>query len=247
MNKLFLLVILLGSMACLQSCEEITETVDLEEGIDYFPLEVGQNLVYSVDSLNFLIGTQGIFIDSTHTFVREKIVDTFEDNEGNTAYKVERFERKSDTLDWQIRDVWTASRDEQRAFRTEENLRFVRMIFPLKEERVWESTAFIDKGMIVTVAGGETIELFKNWESEVLSVNQAETIGGREYPEVATIIHADSENFIEYRYVVEKYAKNIGLVYREMRILDTQNIDESLSWREKAEEGFILRQTLISN
>lgn len=245
MTRLFLLLLVIGSVICFSSCDEETQVIDLEEGMDYFPLEIGHNLIYEVDSINFITG--GTIIDSTHTFVRENVVDTLLDNEGNTLYKIERFERKSDTLDWNIRDVWTASKDANRAFRTEENLRFVKLIFPLKEERVWESTAFIDKGMIVTVGGGETMELFKNWESEVLSVNQLETIGGIEYPEVATISHADSENLIEYRYVIEKYAKNVGLVYREMWILNTQNTADGLTWREKAEKGFILRQTLISN
>lgn len=247
MIRLFLFVFVIGSVICFSSCDEEKEIIDIEEGKDYFPLSIGNTLVYEVDSINFFAGAGGIVQDSTHSFVREQIVDTLLDNEGNILYKIERFVRKSDTLNWTIKDVWTASKDATRAFRTEENLRFVKMIFPLKEERTWESTAFIDKGMIVTVAGGETIELFKNWESEILSVNQPETIGGKEYPEVTTISHADSENLIEYRYVLEKYAKNVGLVYQEMRILDTQNTIDTLSWRDKAEEGFILRQTLISN
>lgn len=243
MNKLsFFTLLFITTVILFQSCDEEYELRDLQEGYEYFPLEIGHTIIYELDSLNFIGGGK----DSSRTYVREILVDSLSDNLGNTLYKVERFERKHDTLNWEIKDVWTASRDETRAFRTEENLKFVKLIFPLKEERTWKSTAFLDESMIVTVAGGETMEVFKGWESEVISVGQSEQIGDKTFDEVSTILHANNENLIELRYVEEKYAKGIGLIYREMRILDTQNIDNDLPWEEKAEEGFIIRQRAIS-
>ena len=246
MKQFSLIPLLIFSLAlAFQACEESTETRDLQENYEYFPLAIGHRLIYELDSLNFIAGGNGIIKDSSHTFVREVIVDTLSDNLGNTLYKIERFERKNDTLDWAIKDVWTASRDDIRAFRTEENLKFVKLVFPLKEGKNWKSTAFLDENMIFTVAGGETMEVFKDWKSEVVSFGQAEQIGDLSFDEVTTVLHANTENLIELRYVEEKYAKDIGLIYREMRILDTQNTNIDLPWEEKAEEGFIIRQRII--
>ncbi|MEL6865958.1 MAG: hypothetical protein AAFP19_16145, partial [Bacteroidota bacterium] len=66
---------------------------------------------------------------------------------------------------------------------------------------------------------------------------------GMMFDSVATIYQADNENAIELRYSIEKYARNIGLVYREMRILDTQAIVDD-PWEEKAQKGFIIRQQI---
>jgi hypothetical protein len=66
---------------------------------------------------------------------------------------------------------------------------------------------------------------------------------------VVTVQNADSENLIELRLAHEKYARGVGLVYRELWILDTQCIEDciGMTWEQKAEKGFILKQTLIDH
>ena len=65
---------------------------------------------------------------------------------------------------------------------------------------------------------------------------------------------ADYENLLNRRLAIEGYAKNIGLVYRELEVFETQcqlccNGDTGacldLPWREKAEGGFIIKQWLV--
>jgi len=52
--------------------------------------------------------------------------------------------------------------------------------------------------------------------------------------------------FIELRLSYERYARGVGLIEREMRILDTQCIEacSTKTWAEKAEKGFIVRQKI---
>src|SRR5690606_24012329 len=101
----------------------------------------------------------------------------------------------------------------------EENLRFIKMVFPLREGVEWNGNKHIDVTTIIPIAG-ESVEVFKSWSYEALSVGETEIIGDFVFDEVATLSQADSENLIELRYSQEKYAKNIGLVYREMKILE---------------------------
>ena len=205
-------------------------------------------MVYQVDSVIYDItqsGTEQIF---STAFIKEEIVETFTDNTGRQVYRIERYYRQDETNPWEIKDVWTAGVRNNQAERTEENLRFIKMVFPLREGTIWNGNLFIDETTIIPIAG-ESLEVYKNWEYEVIGVGVPDEIRGIVYDEVATMTQANNENLIEYRYSLEKYAKNIGLIYKEMKILDTQCIDacEGQPWEDKAEKGFILRQFLISH
>ena len=244
-----LLILTLG----IWSCENQKEEVPIEYGYEYFPLEIGQTSFYQLDSIIFDPATFGTRIDTFSWQLREQIVDTLRDGSGELLYVIERAQRKSDSLSWNLDAVWTASRTETQAFRTEDNLRFMKMSFPLEEGSTWNGNIFIDESLVISVAG-ETIELFKGWENRILTLNENLNLGDLNFEEVCTIELADNENLIEYRYGIEQYAKGIGLIYKELWVLDTQcqvccNSDfascETLAWQEKAEAGFILRQQLI--
>ena len=230
------------SMGCSSSTEMGLEHI----GIDYFPLEVGKELVYQVDSVIYDTTGQGTLIDTTSSYLLERIVEKFQNSIGQNVFRIERYFKKNLSDPWQIQKIWSAELDSLRAIRTEDNFRFIKLVFPLVENSFWDGNQFIDKSTNVVVAG-ETVEIFKDWEYEVIRVDENEQIGTFAFNEVATISQADSENLIELRYSREKYAKGIGLVYKEMRILDTQNITESLPWEEKAQKGFILTQLLIDH
>ncbi len=227
------------------SCEkQVTEDFEIDYGFDYFPLEIGRYKVYAVDSVIYDPSNSGTFIDTISLFIREEIIDTFYDSSNELNYVLERSQRYEITAPWSVTDTWYALRDSQKAVLTEENLRFVKLTFPVKQFNTWDGNSSFDPGLIVDVRG-ETIEMFKNWSYEVIEIPDTETIGSYNFEKVAHILQADDENLIEKRYAIEKYASGIGLVYRELKILDTQNINPALPWEEKAEKGFILYQQLI--
>ncbi len=96
--------------------------------------------------------------------------------------------------------------------------------------------------------------MFKGWDYEILSVDSSEVIGDINHDQVVTIQQANNDNVIELRYSQEKYAKGVGLVYRQREIMDsyckyigTNELCIGLDWREKAGRGFIMRETLIAH
>lgn len=227
------------------SCEKhVTEDYNTDYGLDYYPLEIGKYKVYSVDSVIYDPANSGTFIDTVSVFIKEEVVDTFYDSDNMLNYVLERSQKNGPGAPWTITDRWYTMRDSQKVILTEENQRFVKLIFPVKQYQTWNGNSFIDPGLIVDIRG-ESIEMFKNWYYEVTEIIDNETVGALNFFNVAHITAADDENLIEKRYAVEKYAKGVGLIYRELKILDTQNINPALSWEEKAEKGFILRQYLI--
>ena len=254
--KSYITFSLLAFFTCsmlLFSCSEgtVTEDYDLDFGYDYYPLEVGKYLIYKTDSTTFNIGGDGVEILESSTFVKEETIGITMDNQGDTTYIIERFKRLSMDEEWQITDVWTTKATDLRIERTEENVKLVKMIFPLQEGIDFDATLFVDPTTSFTVAG-ENLEVYKDWNSEVLTVGTTETIEGNNYGAVTTISYADDENLIEKRYARSKYAKGVGLVYREDWILDTQCGGdlagcEAIPWEEKAEKGYIIKQVLLEH
>jgi len=246
--RIILFSILILSLSFLSSCAEKEDNYVLDFGYEYFPLKVGKYLTYQLDSVTYDPAQSGILIDSSTTFVREEIVEKFEGQDGDTIFRIERFERKSELGIWELTHVWSASQNESGVIRNEDNLSLLNMVFPLTQDIRWRSTVYIDEFSIVEIEG-ETIEFFKNWSSYVMDINLTGEIGDFAFENIVTISQADYESAIDYRYVVEKYAKNIGLVYRVLKVLNTQCIADcdGMTWEEKAEQGVILKQSIIDH
>jgi len=240
----------LALLAMLVSCTEETEEISINFGYEFYPLEVGKTWVYEVDSI--VLSRQGTEVDTSTFFFREEIIETRLGNAGDTLYVVERFERRSDTAEWQFRDVFSLSRNATQAFRTEDNLRFVKMIFPVRQGDRWDGHQFFDPAVFIEV-GGEQMPIFKDWAYRYASVSE----------NTVTISQAEFEDIVTFRQAEEQYEAGIGLVYRRVEVYDTEcdrccNKDTgnplcaTLPWyinansnEYKAEKGFILEQRLV--
>lgn len=228
----------------MSSCKDEVETYDAEQlGLNYYPMELGSEWIYKVDSIVF--DNEGADVYNYSSFLKELVAEKYTNEVGDTTYRLERYYKSVDSADWQITDVWATTVTPERITRTEENLKFVTMVFPTYKGQSWEGNVFIDQFETVIVSG-ETVEMFKNWDYRMLSVDESDTVDSLSFDRVMTISQADDENSIERRFSQEKYARNVGLIYKEQWILDTQEIDDDLPWEAKAWSGFILTQKLIS-
>jgi hypothetical protein len=242
---------MLGLAACRN--RETGDPIDLASQAAYFPLEMGRYVDYAVDSVVYDFGPGGgILRDSSHTLVRELIGDTLRDNAGQLVYAVERYERQQDTEPWQLARVWTAARTAAQAVRTEDNLRFLRLVFPLDDGTAWDGNLWIDANREIEIAG-ERMRPFTNWRYEIDSIDVPGQVGAFAFDSLLVVTEADDVNAIERRLSRVRYAKNVGLVHREQWILDSQYCNQipppadclSKPWEEKAERGYIIRQTVI--
>lgn len=241
-------------MWCCIGCNDSTVAdIDIEQGYEYFPLAIGLSWEYQVDSITYDPDIGGTRVDSSTSFLREVIIDTLPNTAAETTYIIERSTRSNPNQPWQVLNTWTASRTDNLAVRTEDNLRIIKLTFPIREDSRWDPTLFIDPTLEIIVEG-ETIEAFKNWDGRVLATNQMQSLFGTDYESVLFSQLADDENLIERRLITEQYAPNVGLIFREVQLLDTQcqvccNSDfagcELLAWSEKAEKGLFVRQQLI--
>ena len=225
-------------LACAKTEKDSHQT---EMGYDYFPVVVGQYRVYAVDSIIF--NNSGA-PDTLSGQIKETIVEKL--GEGNSLkYRVLREFRASPNQAWQPNTVWWIVKEDNRIIQTEENLKFIKLVFPVKVNTDWDGNAFFDDRTIVKV-GSENLEFFKEWDYQIKNIG-AESVNGIAYDDVVTVEEANFETSIELRSSTAKYAKGIGLVERKQKILDTQCITCTGSWEEKAEKGVILSQILIDH
>ena len=246
MKPSLLLILFAGISFLTSTCKVISDPFQLPENEDaeFYPLEIGKYWVYSADSIIFDKNALKPVDTIPRRWIREEVVDTFLDLTGRTWYRIEQYDRTSDTLPWSIHQVVAATVSGNEALRLENDLTFIKLLFPVTPFKKWDGNKLFDPTTTIQVSG-ESVEMFKGWEYQVLSTGIPDTVNGKAYSDVATIKNADVDYGIELRYAQEKYARGAGLVERRLHILDTQQIDDSKPWEEKAEKGFILVQKLI--
>lgn len=257
MRRIYLYLWLVLSIVAFQACKDReTETFDsgAAQQYAYFPLQIGKYIDYQVDSVVYDFGAGGgTTLDSSTTFVRELIADTLRDQNGQLLYTIERYERDSLQAPWTLRSIGTAARTGSQAIRTENNLRFLKLIFPMDRRSEWDGNTWIDVNREIEIAG-ERMRPFSNWLYEVDSIDVQAQVGVFPFDSTLLITEADDNNIIERRLSRVRYAKNVGLVWREQWILDSQYCNQSIPppdcetrpWELKAERGYILRQTVLA-
>ncbi|MBC8172864.1 MAG: hypothetical protein H7X71_03065, partial [Chitinophagales bacterium] len=102
---------------------------DSLKAVDYYPLSVGKYLIYNVDSI---IYNETIADDTTNWQIKEELIDTFYDAEQRLNFVLERSRRLSDTLSWQTEYVWSVLDNNGNIEKTENNLKFIRLISPVR-------------------------------------------------------------------------------------------------------------------
>jgi hypothetical protein len=227
----------------LTSCGKETEEVDTSTfGYDFLPIQVGKSYVYQSDSIIF--DDNGARIDTFHGFIREDIEETFVDDAGITNYKLFRYFKRDASDQWTRTNTWTTYLDDNKAIRTEENIRFIKLVFPIKKGLKWDGNIFVDQDIKIDVVG-EAIEMYKNWDYKMETIDEEYDFNGSIIPTIRVNL-VDESSIIDRRKVTEYYAKGIGLVKKEMIILDSDGSQPAAPWEEKAQKGFIHTLTLIS-
>ncbi|OAV45206.1 hypothetical protein [Lewinella sp. 4G2] len=243
------------ALCLLASCnEEVADPVDLASDQDYFPVELNRPVIYAQDSIVLVGLSRGVRYDTARSQVREQLVESFTTGDGQTVYRGERWQRTDGSAEWQFVQTYTLQKAETAAFRTEDNLTFTKLIFPITPNRSWDGNVAFDVTQDIPV-GGEFLDVYNGWNYRYAPTMLDTTLNGNALTETQLVIQAEVNNAIEYRQAFERYAPGIGLVERFLDARHTQcrnccNADlqacSLLPWDEKAEKGYIIHQTLLS-
>jgi hypothetical protein len=202
MLKIPALFVLLMAVAI--GCKK-DKSVHSDAGYGYFPTTVGHFVIYDVDSTIY-----NAFNHDTVYYryqLKELIESEFQDNEGRVSQRVERYVRSYnptipyDSLPWTLKNVWYVTRTSQHAELVTGNIRYVRLIFPVIDQAAWNGNAQNTQG---------------DWEYQYQGVHLPFNGGNVHSDSSATVIEKDETDLLNRRYYKEVYAKNIGLVLRQI-------------------------------
>jgi hypothetical protein len=234
---IIILVALLGVTACKKKVEDAPDV-----GYDYAPVTLGKYIVYDVDSTVYDDNN----MDTTHYKyrIKEKLEENFTDNQGRPAVKLVRYikmfnpDLSYDNIPWLLKDVWSLIRTSTTLEVVEEDVRFTKLIFPVKVDAAWNGNAQNTLG---------------EWEYSYNYMDTRENINGTIFDNVAFVEQKDdkSKNAIHRQYFIEKHAKNVGLIYREMKDLYSNKIKvlngTPTPVETRIEKGFIYKQIYVTH
>ena len=196
------------------SCKKKTETPP-DVGYAYSPTTVGKYVVYDVDSTVY----DDFFQDTTYFKyrIKEKLEEEYIDNSGRTAIKMIRYIKtynasvNYDQMPWVVKDVWSYLKTSTTLEVVEEDVRFTKLIFPIKVDATWNGNAQNTIG---------------EWDYTYSYMDRTEIVNNVKFDNALLVVQKDdkNKNAIHRQYYIEKYAKDVGLIYREIKDLYSNTI-----------------------
>ena len=87
------------------------------------------------------------------------------------------------------------------------------------------------------------------WNYKYNYTDNSEILNGTSFEKVLLVEQKDDKlkNVIHRQYYIEKYAKNIGLIYREIKDLYSNTVISNIPVEQRIEKGIIYKQTYITH
>ncbi len=235
MSKINYILTFLVFFALISCKKKIEDPPDV--GYDYAPKTIGKYVIYDVDSTVY----DDFKNDTTYYKyrIKEKLEEIYIDNQGRSAIKLVRYIKKYndtvsyDNMPWMVKDVWSYIRTSTTLEIVEEDIRFTKLIFPVKEESLWNGNA------------NNTIG---EWDYKYSYTDRAETINGSSFDNVLMVIQkSDKGNQIHREYYIEKYAKDVGMVYREIKDLRSNVVIAGIPVEQRITSGVIYKLIYVTH
>ncbi len=202
-----------------------------EQDFEYFPLDKGHWYVYECENTFYDDFTGDTVV--TNFFLKEVYDTIWTDASGNAAVRIFRYTRNSVDQGWQVLNVWFANHTNIGAERVEENIRIVKMAFPVNPSTRWNGNA-------KNFQPAQTF-LYRNINREFKT---QDTI----YPNTVTVVQIDQTSAIDKKFEIEVFSRNIGLVYKEqIDVVAFTNLPQVPNILDKIRAGNIYKQKLIDH
>lgn len=192
------IIIIIVSSFLLLACDNFNSNLPPpQDGGKFFYPNTRNAIVYDVEDVQYeLTGKSTI---KTYQ-LKEVSASTSKDADGKELLRIERFRRENDTQKWTIDSVFTAKKEIDKALKTENNVTYVKISFPIKDVLKWNGNAF-------NSLGNDTYELKK--------INQGFQTNGQKFDRTFTVIQQNDSTLVDLKRRVEVYADGIGMIYQE--------------------------------
>lgn len=231
------LVVLLGvTLFMINGCSETSEPPDWGYMYHYYPLQEGHWTIYQVDSVAY-----NSLLDSVKTYryyIKEEMGPLFTDLSGNQWTRVKADYSTDTTSGWSPLADYAQRITTQTAERFENNLHFIKMVFPFKKFSLWLGNSYIHYDDYFNC------NFLGDWQYQYRELYASKTILGNTFDSVVVIQQVADSGLICKNLAMEMYAPQIGLIYKYIERLTTQKTTSDPFWM-RAEDGYILTYQLI--
>ncbi len=220
MLKYLSAIIIFAVALSLNSCSKKVDDFSTASINDYYPLQVGKYITYNLDSTIFINFGQREAVVSYQ--VQDRVDAQITDNNDSPAYRIIRYIRKDETQDWQPDNTFMAVPTNNSLEFVENNLRFIKLKLPVTEGFSWLGNSYLSPEPYPSY---EFASFFmEDWEYIYQQVNTPINIGTINFDSTITVFERNDSigdpkivqtEYAEKTYSIEKYQKNVGLIYKE--------------------------------
>ena len=195
--------------------DEIVEPDQTDE-LSFFPLYTGYWIEYKADSIVHRDSDDQNGVDTAinyyHFLIREVVDSSYIDAEGRKAFVIIRYKRDFDTVPWVLSNVWSASIDPYSVQRVEDNIRFIRLKFPISSSTFWN---------------GNALNFFPAEEYSYSDLYSSKRYDDLDFDSTITVIQNDFVSNINRIIKNETYGAGTGLLFKQVDSVRTLNTGSS--------------------
>ena len=189
-------------------CKKTTDDYKAK-GLEYFPIRVGAERHYEYDSIHYsrIQNKAQVF----HFLIKEFVKDSFIDQAGNNAYRLEQFVSKDTGKSYQFFDLVTVSINGFGVQRVEENRRNQVLSFPIRNLKMWYPYSYWN-------------DSFNSYiKFQYTAVGKPFSNGFVQSADAVYIKQQYDSTFIYVKEAREIYGNAFGLMYRKKKDIDFQD------------------------
>jgi hypothetical protein len=239
--------------ALFTACEKKNDDFTSNLVNEYMHLQPGKYIRYILDSTRYVDFGQRDTVISYQA--KDVVEDTFTDGANRTSYRVVRYLRDVNSTneeDWTPNIIYSVTPFREAIEVNEENFRFIKLSLPILEGRSWRGNGYLPANPYKDLYEFSNDEDMGTWEYTYQDVGATLNLNNTNYEHTISVLQiADSVNVgvpnaaASKSYWVEKYARNIGLVYKEVVMWEYQPPNPPTTQGYK--HGFGIRMTILDH
>lgn len=204
----FLLILVM--CRCNKSNPLVTDTP-----ADYYPMHVGNYIIYRMDSLKYInVGSS----DTTISYHAKEVVDdSITDNLGRLSYRVIRYlSDTTETAPWTPSIAYMVTPLAGSVEVVENNLRFIKLVTPVQDGISWLGNAYID-----TKSNDSPVPYLDGWNYVYTNTGMPFNVLAGTIPVTVVVQEADDVSglgdgsYTQTIYSEEVYGRQIGCIYKK--------------------------------
>lgn len=243
------LIILTALIICVTGCSK-TDTFSSEPLTDYFiKLEPGKYIRYLLDSTVFIDYGQR---DTVISYEAKDVVDApITDALGREGWRILRYLRpvgSTNEEEWDQRLTYYVIPAKGKIEVIENTLRYIKLVDPIVEGNSWHGNAHLPDHPFEQFYGITSDAGIQFWDYTYKDLGAVENINNKDYTNTVTVHQIDEEDYTSIfdskTLWIEKYAKGIGLIYKEVLMWEHQ---PAIGSNPDYWQGFGIRMTIIDH